>query len=222
VVGRVPNFGNDTSVICVGCVGQPLRGIFPIMGRQSAVETSFRERMKRERQARDWSQADLAELLQGRGLEHIYPTTVAKIESGERAVRIDEATAIADLFEVSVDSLLGRNVERGSDLAYTLRSVLNVARQSSQQTAAIADALDDSLVDLDALEFNGREELENEVVRAQRALREAQDASAKVAKFKLPPRSRVALRKTLTIPEIRTAVVGPDALVIRDVAKESD
>ena len=78
--------------------------------------------------------------------------------------------------------------------------MLNVARQSSQQTAAIADALDDSLVDLDALEFNGREELENEVVRAQRALREAQVASAKVAKFKLPPRSRVALRKTLSYP----------------------
>jgi transcriptional regulator with XRE-family HTH domain len=192
------------------------------MGRQSAAETSFRERMKRERQTRDWSQADLAELLQGRGLGHIYPTTVAKIESGERAVRIDEATAIADLLKVSVDALLGRNVERGSNLAYTLRSVLNIARQSSQQTAAIADALGDSLVDLDALEFNGREELENEVVRAQAALREAQVAFSNVAKFKLPPRSRVALRKSLVIPEIRTAVVGPDARVIRDVAKESD
>jgi transcriptional regulator with XRE-family HTH domain len=192
------------------------------MGRQSAAETSFRERMKRERQTRDWSQADLAELLQGRGLGHIYPTTVAKIESGERAVRIDEATAIADLLKVSVDALLGRNVERGSNLAYTLRSVLNIARQSSQQTAAIADALGDSLVDLDALEFNGREELENEVVRAQAALREAQVAFSNVAKFKLPPRSRVALRKSLVIPAIRTAVVGPDARVIRDVAKESD
>jgi transcriptional regulator with XRE-family HTH domain len=192
------------------------------MGRQSGVETSFRERMKRERQARDWSQADLAELLQGRGLEHIYSTTVAKIESGERAVRIDEATAIADLFEVSVDSLLGRNVERGSDLAYTLRFVLDVARRSAQQTAAIADALDDSRVDLDALEFNGREQLENEVVRGQAALREAQVAFSNVAKFKLPPRSRVALRKSLVITETRTVVVGPDARVIRDVAKESD
>jgi transcriptional regulator with XRE-family HTH domain len=166
--------------------------------------------MKRERKARDWSQVDLSELLQGRGLEHIYPTTVAKIESGERAVRIDEATAIADIFEVSVDALLGRNVERGSDLAYTLRSVLNIARQSSQQTAAIADALGDSLVDLDALEFNGREALEMEIVRAQQALREAQAAFANVAKFKLPPRSRVALRKSLAIPETRTVVVAPE------------
>jgi transcriptional regulator with XRE-family HTH domain len=188
------------------------------MGRKSAVETRFRERVKQERDRRDWSQADLSELLQGRGLEHIYPTTVAKIESGERAVRIDEATAIADLFEVSVDALLGRNVERGSDLAYTLRAVLNIARQSSQQTAAIADALGDSLVDLDALEFNGREELENEVVRAQRALREAQVAFSNVAKFKLPPRSRVGLRKSLAIPETRRVLGWPDATVL--VAKE--
>jgi transcriptional regulator with XRE-family HTH domain len=193
-----------------GCVDQPISGIFPIMGRQSAAETSFRERMKRERQARDWSQADLSELLQGRGLEHIYPTTVAKIESGERAVRIDEATAIADLFEVSVDALLGRRVRPGNDLAYTLRSVLNIARQSGQQAAAIAEALGDSLADLDALDFNGREELESEVVRAQRALRQAQEAFAKVTRFRLPRGSRVTLRKSLVIPETRTVVVAKD------------
>ena len=149
-------------------------------------------------------------LLQRRGLEHIYPTTVAKIESGERAVRIDEATAIADLFEVSVDVLLGRNVERGSNLAYTLRAVLNTARQSALQTTAIADALSDSLVDLDALEFNGRDALEKDVVRAQRALREAQVAFSCVAKFQLPPRSQVALRKSLVIPETRTVVVAKE------------
>ena len=190
------------------------------MGRKSAVETRFRERVKQERDRRAWSQADLSELLQGRGLEHIYSTTVAKIESGERAVRIDEATAIADLFEVSVDALLGRNVKQGSDLAYTLRAVQNIARQSSQQTAAIADALGDSLVDLDALEFKGREELENEVAHAQKALREAQVAFSNVAKFRLPPGVHVALRKSLTIPETRTVVVGPDATVL--IAKEGD
>jgi transcriptional regulator with XRE-family HTH domain len=181
------------------------------MGRQSAVETRFRERVKDERDRRGWSQADLSKLLQGRGLEHIYPTTVAKIESGERAVRIDEATAIADLFEVSVDVLLGRNVERSRDLAYTLRAVLNIARQSSQQTAAIGDILGDSLIDLDALEFNGREQLEKEVVRAQAALREAQVAFSNIAKFKLPPRSRVALRKDLVIPETRTVLVAKES-----------
>jgi transcriptional regulator with XRE-family HTH domain len=189
------------------------------MGRQSAVETSFRERMKQERGDRGWSQADLSKLLQGRGLEHIYPTTVAKIESGERAVRIDEATAIADLFDVSVDALLGRKVTPGNDLEYILRAVLNTARQSAEQTAAIADALGDNLVDLDALEFNGREELENEVVRAQRDLRKAHATLSNVAKFRLPPGVHVALRKTLAMPETRRVLVGPDATVV--VAKGS-
>jgi transcriptional regulator with XRE-family HTH domain len=180
------------------------------MGKQSVAETRFRERVQQERRQRKWSRADLAKMLQSKGFEHIYASTVAKIEYGERSVRIDEATAIADLFEVSVDALLGRNVERRSDLAYTLRFVQDIARQSSQQAAAIADALGDSLADLDAFEFNGREELENEVVRAQRALSEAQVAFSNVAKFNLPPRSRVALRKDLVIPETRTVVVAKE------------
>lgn len=174
--------------------------------------------MKRERQTRDWSQADLAELLQRRGLEHIYPTTVAKIESGERAVRIDEAAAIADLFEVSVDALLGRRP--GHDLAYILRAVQDTARRSAEQATAIDVALSASLVDLDALEFNGREQLEKEILRAQHAIREVHGASTKVAKFRLPPGGRVILRKSLTIPETRTVVVGPDATLL--IAKEGD
>ncbi|HME15760.1 MAG TPA: helix-turn-helix transcriptional regulator [Mycobacterium sp.] len=172
------------------------------------METRFRERVKRERDRRGWSQADLSKLLQGRGLEHIYSTTVAKIESGERAVRIDEATAIADLFEVSVDVLLGRNVERGSDLGYILRAVQTTARQSAEQAAAISAALGDQLADLDAFDFKGRDGLEKEIVRAQRALREAHTASSEVAKFRLPPGGVVALRKNLVIPETRTVVIA--------------
>jgi hypothetical protein len=40
----------------------------------------------------------------------MHPTTVAKIEAGDRSVRINEAVGIADLFEVSLDSLLGRKL----------------------------------------------------------------------------------------------------------------
>jgi Helix-turn-helix len=167
--------------------------------------------MKQERGDRGWSQAGLSKLLQDRGLEHIYPTTVAKIESGERAVRIDEATAIADLFDVSVDTLLGRRVRPGNDLGYILRAVQTTARQSAEQTAAIDDALGASFIDLDALEFRGREELENEVVRAQRALRKAQAALSNVAKFRLPPGIHVALRKTLVQQETRRVLIAKES-----------
>jgi len=37
-------------------------------------------------------------------------TTIAKIEKGERSVRIDEAAGIAELIETSVDALPGRAV----------------------------------------------------------------------------------------------------------------
>jgi transcriptional regulator with XRE-family HTH domain len=191
------------------------------MGNRKWTEDHFAKRLRAEREHRGWSQAEMAKMLSDRGIS-MHWTTIAKIEKNDRSVRIDEAAGIADLFDTSVDALLGRKVRPGNDLAYILRAVLNTARQSAEQTAAIADALGDNLVDLDALEFNGREELENEVVRAQRDLLKAQAVLSNVAKFKLPRRSRVALRKTLTIPEIRTAVVGPDARVIRDVAKERD
>ena len=191
------------------------------MGNRKWTEDHFAKRLRAEREHRGWSQAEMAKMLSDKGIS-MHWTTIAKIEKNDRSVRIDEAAGIADLFDTSVDALLGRKVRPGNDLAYILRAVLNTARQSAEQTAAIADALGDNLVDLDALEFNGREELENEVVRAQRDLLKAQAVLSNVAKFKLPRRSRVALRKTLTIPEIRTAVVGPDARVIRDVAKERD
>ncbi len=76
--------------------------------------------MRTEREHRKWSPAHLAKLLSDNGVEQIYPTTVAKIEAGERKVRINEATVIADLFGVSLDSLLGRGAGLDNDLVYTL------------------------------------------------------------------------------------------------------
>jgi transcriptional regulator with XRE-family HTH domain len=181
-----------------------------VMGKGKWTEDHFAKRLRAEREHRGWSQAEMAKMLSGKGIA-MHWTTIAKIEKSDRSVRIDEAAGIADLFDTSVDALLGRKVRPGNDLAYTLRAVLNTARQSAEQTAAIADALGDNLVDLDALEFNGREELENEVVRAQRDLLKAQAALSNVAKFKLPPRGRVALRKDLVMPETRTVLIAKGA-----------
>ena len=75
------------------------------MGKQGRVGDQFRERLRSERVRRDWSQSDVAKMLSDKGIDGIYPTTIAKIEAGDRAVRIDELLAIADLFEVSLDGL---------------------------------------------------------------------------------------------------------------------
>jgi transcriptional regulator with XRE-family HTH domain len=110
------------------------------MGRQSALETRFRERVTDARKFRKWSQADLAKKLKDKGIHGIYPTTVAKIESGERAVRIDEAAALADLFDMSLDVLMGR---RGidDDAAYALTVLADEAQQLTPAVVQIRDRL---------------------------------------------------------------------------------
>jgi transcriptional regulator with XRE-family HTH domain len=134
----------------------------PIMGRPSTIENRFRERVKKERDRRGWSQADVAKMLGDTGIKGIYPTTVAKIESGERAVRIDEATALADLFEVPLDALLGRKHHSQEDeLAYLLRVLRDTARQSSQQVLAAMETIREQLEELPT-GFDGADDLQKQ------------------------------------------------------------
>jgi hypothetical protein len=59
------------------------------------------------------------------------PTTIAKIGAGDRLLRFNKAVGIADMFEVSVDFLLGRNgAANRSELTYRLRVFLDAAEQS--------------------------------------------------------------------------------------------
>ena len=99
-------------------------------------------------------------MLGDKGIKGIYPTTVAKIESGERAVRIDEATALADLFEVSLDALVGRKQNSQEDeLAYLLRLLRDTARDSSEQVGATMETIRDQLEELPG-EFHGADVLQ--------------------------------------------------------------
>jgi transcriptional regulator with XRE-family HTH domain len=130
------------------------------MVRVTAVEARFRERVRQERESRKWSQADLAKLLSDKGIKGIYPTTIAKIEGGERAVRIDEAAALAELFDVSLDALLGRRPGvQTNELAFQLRLLRDAARQSSQQVWASMETIREQLEELPA-EFEGADMLQ--------------------------------------------------------------
>lgn len=128
--------------------------MFPNMGKQSSVETRFRERVKRERERRGLSQSDLAKQLSAKGIHSIYATTVAKIESGERAVRIDEAAALADLFGVSTDALMGRATTAERDRLYAVR---DAALQARFTLGGISTTLINTFPELDGLEFDNRE-----------------------------------------------------------------
>lgn len=93
------------------------------------AEDRFRKRLRDEREQRKWSQADLARRLSETG-PRVHPTTIAKIESGDRSVRIGEAAAIADIFRMSLDRVLGRTVDDDAEFSYRFKSLQDKAREA--------------------------------------------------------------------------------------------
>jgi transcriptional regulator with XRE-family HTH domain len=166
------------------------------MAREQRVAAEFRERFKALRDERNWSQADVAKMLADRGIS-LHPTAIAKIEAGEREVKIDEAAAIAALFDVSIDALVGRRVGLQNDLAYMLHAALETAGNLALQTATMAGILHDRFRDLGALEFAGYKAVYAEAERAWKALNDANDALWKLRMFELPPGTAIGLREAV-------------------------
>lgn len=65
----------------------------------------FSENLKEERLRRNWSQDFLAEKL------HITRTALSNFENGKRSPKSDLLEAIAEIFNVSIDYLLGRETK---------------------------------------------------------------------------------------------------------------
>lgn len=112
------------------------------MGRTTRAEQHLSRKLKTERQRRDWSQADVAKALSANGFQ-MYPTTIAKIEAGDRAVKIEEAVALADLFDLTLDVLTGRNYESAGQAA-EMRSVTATAQELVPKLTAIGDQIDEA------------------------------------------------------------------------------
>jgi transcriptional regulator with XRE-family HTH domain len=101
------------------------------MGRQKWTDERFGQRIRAEREARDLSQADVARKLSAAGVRPMYPTTVSKIETAERSVRINEAVGLADLFGMSLDNLVGRPDD--STVAFALTTLCRYAGDAQRQ-----------------------------------------------------------------------------------------
>lgn len=157
------------------------------MGLRERVDTYFGTRVRQQRERHGWSQEELAKKLTDKGIP-TYASTIAKIESDKkpRAARLGEAVAIADLFDVSVDSLLGRHTGLGSDLAFALRCLRDIASRSAADVVATFNVLNTIYLDVAAFEFEGETEIGGEVVRAATGLADAFNALLKVAAFKRP------------------------------------
>ncbi|TSD47956.1 helix-turn-helix transcriptional regulator [Rhodococcus sp. KBS0724] len=116
-------------------------------------EDRFGKRVRQEREARGWTQADLARELQRVGL-NLHPSAIAKIElrnvARPRAIRLDEAEAIAKAFGLSVDSMYQSAGNRIRTLgnqtgAYINEMELLIAkgRQLSSELNALTVGIDD-------------------------------------------------------------------------------
>lgn len=73
-------------------------------------ERVFAARMRELREARGLSQTSLAELLAGLHDVKLDGTAITRIERGRRAVRVNEAAAVAALFKVTLDEMLSEAV----------------------------------------------------------------------------------------------------------------
>lgn len=62
--------------------------------------------IRRLREAEGLSKTQLASRLADAGLDQIHPTTISRMEAGERGVRLSEATAITEVLNTDIGTLL--------------------------------------------------------------------------------------------------------------------
>lgn len=74
-------------------------------------EASFRSEMQRLRVERGLTQADLAQQLRDRGLA-LHQQTVARIEAGQRSIRLNEAMVIAEALGTDIARMVTPEDER--------------------------------------------------------------------------------------------------------------
>lgn len=85
--------------------------------------------IEQRREALGWSMSEFADKATTAGLANIHPTTVGRIERGERALRLSEAVVIAHLLDLDLRWLASEDFARTDD-----------ARYASGYNDALADA----------------------------------------------------------------------------------
>lgn len=161
------------------------------MGRKPSAEDYFRKRLRAERERRKWSQAHMAKLLSQKGID-VHPTTIAKIEAGDRSARIDEVAAIADLLEVPLDTLLGRPATPKSDRLHAFQALVDAAYQAKEEVSALETTLRDRVTELIA--FGPEGFMKSTASRCERACDALAEADSALNDVLNPPGSEAAQR----------------------------
>jgi transcriptional regulator with XRE-family HTH domain len=104
-------------------------------------EKDFGNKVRQWRQARNWSQEDLADRLREQGFD-MHQTTVAKIERGTRPLRVAEAAAIATIFRVPpLAVFMGPPPEK---LPWSMQQLHETLELAEQNLAAMKELMESS------------------------------------------------------------------------------
>jgi len=111
----------------------------------------FRRRLLEFRRVRGWSQPDLVRRLAREHDIDWHPTTLSKVEKGDRGITLDEAVAIASVFDVSLDQML--TLPRRDDELVPLREEI---RDLQMQAASVATDFGRTTEELRSFELESR------------------------------------------------------------------
>ncbi|MCD7052933.1 helix-turn-helix domain-containing protein [Rhodococcus sp. BH2-1] len=128
------------------------------MGSSVSPESAFGQLVRRERERFGWSQAELAERLTAElaptGVK-AHPTTIAKIEARDaekpRAIRLDEAAALARIFGRSIDDML--QIRHGLPIGVAVRQVRGSAMQMRRTIRMESSELNKALDQLSEIDL---------------------------------------------------------------------
>lgn len=117
------------------------------MAKHGEVADLFRFELARLRIRHGWSQQQLADEIGRRTGMPIFSTTISRIESGDRAVRIDELNACAEIFGVTADALLCRPAG-AADVLWAAERLCSGASQAAADLKATERRMVGNLSDL--------------------------------------------------------------------------
>jgi transcriptional regulator with XRE-family HTH domain len=105
-------------------------------GKQDPTAARFAANVKARRELRGWSQRQLAERMADLGHRSFRQQTVAEIEQGGRAVKLDEALALSRALGISVDNLIrpAGLTKVASELLAAAWETLDTTRQARHWT----------------------------------------------------------------------------------------
>jgi transcriptional regulator with XRE-family HTH domain len=113
-----------------------------------SLRTYFGKQVRDMRKGERWSQSELAKRLRDKGFSAAHPSTIAKIEAGDRPTNLDELAAFAAVFNVGTDLLLGQ--PSGEPTFRVVRRLTQTAQMGRWQAEAVESEIRQALAGLAA------------------------------------------------------------------------